>query len=133
MVPGDSAFWDVGERSAAAASFCGDEALQRCPVGLPERPELIVLEWDAASLRLKGAPSGASVKPAGLFTDISLPPAGTRESGVGGDVLEALSQLPASSCHGIFSLDLKAPVEEAVLLWVAVYEVASMPLSVDVP
>lgn len=91
------------------------------------------LEWDAASLMLYAAPSGATVKPVGLFADISLPPAGTRESGVGGDVLEALSQLPTSSCQGIFSLDLEAPVEEAVLLWVAVKDVASMPLSVDVP
>lgn len=38
-----------------------------------------------------------------------------------------------SSCHGILSLDLKAAVEEAVLLCVAVKEVASIPLSVEVP
>ena len=41
--------------------------------------------------------------------------------------------LVASSCHGILSLALKAPVEEAVLLCVAVKDVASMPLSVEAP
>lgn len=46
----------------------------------------------------------------------------------------ALWLLPvASSCQGILSLALKAPVEEAVLLCVAVKEVASMPLSVEAP
>lgn len=38
-----------------------------------------------------------------------------------------------SSCHRLLSLAPKAPVEEAVLLCVAVKEVASMPLSVEVP
>lgn len=62
-----------------------------------------------------------------------MPPMATRESGVGGGVSEAL-WLPAwSSCQAILSLALKAPVEEAVLLCVAVKEVASMPLSVEVP
>lgn len=46
----------------------------------------------------------------------------------------ALWLLPvASSCQGILSLALKAPVEEAVLLCVAVKEVVSMPLSVEAP
>lgn len=57
----------------------------------------------------------------------------TRESDVGGDALVALGLHARSSCHAIFSLDLKAPVEDAVLLCVAVKEVASMPLSVEVP
>lgn len=57
----------------------------------------------------------------------------TRESGDGAEESVA-PWLPAvSSCHGILSLALKAPVEEAVLLCVAVKEVASMPLSVEVP
>lgn len=38
-----------------------------------------------------------------------------------------------SSCQGILSFAMKAPVEEAVLLCVAVKEVASMPLSLEVP
>lgn len=57
----------------------------------------------------------------------------TRESGVGGGVSVAPWLSAGSSCHGILSLDLKAAVEEAVLLCVAVKEVASMPLSVEVP
>lgn len=42
MVPGDWQFGDVGEVAAAAASSCGDMGLQ--PIGLPEWPELRVLE-----------------------------------------------------------------------------------------
>ena len=90
------------------------------------------LEWEVASLRLWEPLSGSSGKADGLFSGISLPPVATRESGVGGEV-SVPPWLPGSSCHGIFSLALKAPVEDAVLLWVAVKEVASMPLSVEVP
>lgn len=54
-----------------------------------------------------------------------------RESGVGGGVSEDTWASAASSCHGILSLDLKAAVEEAVLLCVAVKDVESMPLSVE--
>lgn len=57
----------------------------------------------------------------------------TRESGGGGDASVALWLPAVSSCHWILSLALKAPVEEDVLLWVAVKEVASMPLSAEVP
>lgn len=56
-----------------------------------------------------------------------------RESGVGGGVSVTLWPPAGSSCQGILSWALKAPVEEAVLLCVAVKEVASMPLSVEVP
>lgn len=85
------------------------------------------LEWEAASL------SGSRGKADGLFAGVSLPPMAARESSVRGGVSVALWLPAGSSCHGILSLALKAPVEEAVLLCVAVKEVASMPLSVDVP
>lgn len=122
MVPGD-----VGEVAAADASSCP------WPIGLPEWPELSVLEWEAASLRLYEPLSGTSGKAVGLLAGISLPPMATRESGVGGEESEALWLPAESSCHGILSLALKALVEEAVLLCVAVKEVASMPLSVEAP
>lgn len=57
----------------------------------------------------------------------------TRESGVGGEVSAAVWPSGGSSCQGILSFAMKAPVEEAVLLCVAVKEVASMPLSLEVP
>lgn len=44
MDPGDWEFGDVGEVAAAAASSCGNIGLQAWPIGLPEWPELSVLE-----------------------------------------------------------------------------------------
>lgn len=77
--------------------------------------------------------SRARGKAEGLLAGISAPPTETRESGVGEEVLVVLRLPPGSSCQGILSLARKAPVEEAVLLWVAVKEVASIPLSAEVP
>ena len=68
----------------------------------------------------------------GLLAWASVPPAVSKESG-GGEESVSPCLHEASSCQGDFSLFLKPPVEEAVLLCVAVNEVASMPLSVEAP
>lgn len=83
------------------------------------------LEWEAVSL----TPKEPFSKPGWT----SETPTAAWESSVGGEVLATLGPPAASSCHDILSLTLKAPVEEAVLLCVAVKDVASMPLSAEAP
>lgn len=83
------------------------------------------LEWEAVSL----TPKEPFSKPGWT----SETPTAAWESSVGGEVLVTLGPPAASSCHDILSLTLKAPVEEAVLLCVAVKDVASMPLSAEAP
>lgn len=87
------------------------------------------LDLEAASPEPKEAGSRGNAD--GLFASLASA-AATSESAVRGGVSEGrwVSGGP-SSCHGTLSLERKAAVEEAVLLCVAVKEVASMPLSAE--
>lgn len=88
------------------------------------------LDLEAASPEPKEAPSRGNAD--GLFASLaSVAAAAMSESAVRGGVSEDRWVSGPSSCHGTLSLERKAAVEEAVLLCVAVKEVASMPLSAE--
>lgn len=102
-----------------------DETLMRVNIIEPA-PHL---DLEAASLEPKEVPSRGNAD--GVFASFESPAVTASESGVSGGVSDDRCVSPPSSCHGARSLERKAPVEEAVLLCVAVKEVASMPLSAE--
>lgn len=89
------------------------------------------LDLEAASLEPKEAPSRGNADGDFASFDSAAAAAATSESGVSGGVSDERCVSGPSSCHGVRSLERKAAVEEAVLLCVAVKEVASMPLSAE--
>lgn len=116
--------WQTGLNIYALLGF--DETLMQGKA-IERAPHL---DLEAEPLWTKEAPSRGNADGVVASFDLAAGPTAS-ESGVSGGVSDDRCVSGPSSCHWARTLERKAAVEEAVLLCVAVKEVASMPLSAE--